>query len=499
MSRVLTDGLQGSASYGEGGRNAEHREEARTMRRPIARGRPIVTLVILVGVLGTTMATIGAPPAAAARRPTIVLIVTDDQRADTLWAMPRVRQLLGARGITFTHGYVTNPLCCPSRATLLTGTYSHTNGVYTNDQSNHGGYAAFRDGRTVATVLHGAGYRTALVGKYINGYEGMRRIPPGWDRWFATFGEGAYFDFKVNDQGRIRAFGSRPADYGTTVVTHQAVRFVRSEPRRRPLFLYVAYHAPHEPAIPAPGDVNAFSPAQIRHGVAYDEAVVADKPPFIRRLRPLAGSREAGVHRFAVRQLETLLAVDRGVERIVDALRDTGRLANSLIVFTSDNGYLWGEHRVVGKNLPYEESIGVPFVVRYDARVAAPRSDPRSVLNLDVAPTFAAAAGTRMPGTDGRSFLPLLSSATGPWREAFLVEHLRYAGKDIPTFCTAHTDRFVYTRYGTGFRELYDLRRDPGELENVVGAVAYRTARANMSKLLARLCRPVPPGFGVRL
>ena len=176
---------------------------------------------------------------------------------------------------------------------------------------------------------------------------------------------------------------------------------------------------------------------------------------------------------------------------IVQALRQTGRLRNSIILFTSDNGYLWGEHRWTGKIVPYEESIRVPYVVRYDRWTAVPREDPRQVLNVDIAPTFAQMAGADAPGVEGRSLTPLLDGSATSWRHAFLIEH---AGRKVPAYCGAHTRKYLYVKYSTGEEELYDLRSDPYQLENRAADPAYRAALEDMRTRLRALCQPPTPG-----
>lgn len=437
----------------------------------------------------------GAPAAEAERRPDIVLILTDDQRLDTLWAMPTVQSELVAKGIEFPNGYVSNPLCCPSRAAILTGRYSHGNGVYTNHPKQpYGGFPALRDRSTVATWLHGGGYRTGLFGKYLNGYSGTY-VPPGWDKWFVTYDNGAFYDYTASADGQLRTFGSDPADYGTDVLARRATDFIRSTDPARPMFLYFGPHAPHGPATPGPGDKKAFSDLPRWRPMSYDEANVSDKPAYIQKRDLLAETSARVVDRFRLSQYRSLLAVDRAVSEILDTLAETGRLSNALIVFTSDNGFLWGEHRWRSKVVPYEESIRVPFVVRADSMIASPRSDDHLVLNVDLAPTFAQLAGVGAPGAEGRSLLPLLSSPTAPWRTDFLLEHLERSGRGVPTYCGVHSQRFVYVNYVTGEEELYDLARDPHQLSNKARQDAYRDIRREMRHRLVELCDPLPPGF----
>ena len=432
---------------------------------------------------------------ASDRRPDIVLILTDDQRFDTLWAMPTVRSELVAKGVRFTNGYVSNPLCCPSRTSILTGQYSHTTRVYTNHPKQpFGGFPAFHDRSTVATWLHRAGYRTALMGKYLNGYADSY-VPPGWDRWFVTWDGGAYFDYSANDDGVVKTFGDDPEDYGTDVLADQATELIRSTKPEQPLFLYFAPHAAHGPATPAPRDRRAFSGLPPWRPESYDEADVSDKPAYIRARGGLSASARSSIEGFRRDQYRSLRAVDRAVSDILDALADTGRLSNALIVFTSDNGMMWGEHGWSSKVVPYEESIRVPFVMRADALIGSPRRDDHLVMNIDLAPTFADAAGARAPEMEGSSLLPLLSSRRVAWRTDFLMEHLQLGPGGVPTYCGVHGRRYVYVDYGTGEEELYDLNADPFQLTNVVGSRAYAEILRAQRQRLAQLCRPRPPRF----
>ena len=426
----------------------------------------------------------------------IVLILTDDQRFDTMWAMPTVESQIVAKGIDFTKAYVSNPLCCPSRSTILTGEYSHTTGVYTNiaDQP-YGGFPAFHDRSTVATWLHAAGYRTGLIGKYLNGYSGTY-VPPGWDRWFVTWEEGAYYNYEANANGRVLSYGSKPGDYGTQVLGNKAADFIRTTDPGQPLFLYFAPHAPHDPAIPAPADRHAFSNLPRWRPPSYSEADVSDKPAYVRAHAPVPPAKAEKIQRTRQREYRCLLSIDRQVRKIIDALASTGRLSNTMIVFMSDNGYLWGEHRWYAKQVPYEEAMRVPVVIRDDALIDAPRSDDHLVVNIDLAPTFAALAGVKAPNADGRSLLPLLTSTDLPWRHDFLMELLNLNDDPgAPTYCGVHTDRYVYVDYKTGEEELYDLARDPYELRNQARSAAYHPVLSKLRSRLKELCRPAPPGF----
>jgi N-acetylglucosamine-6-sulfatase len=455
-------------------------------------------LVAVVVALALGLTPLSQSALARERRPNIVFIVTDDQRWDTLWSMPAVQRELVHRGVTFENGFVSNPLCCPSRASILTGEYSHSTGVYTNkERSPYGGFGAFDDRSTIATWLDDAGYRTGMFGKYINGYPGGY-VPPGWDRWFATFDNKGYYDYlATNGDGVVTRYGSRPGDYGTTVIGEQAAQFIENTPPSDPVFAYVAPHAPHAPATPGPGDEKAFSKLEPWRPPSYDEADVSDKPRYIRDRSRLDGRDQAKLDDFRLDQYRSLLAVDRAVRDVMAALADTGRLSQTLVVFTSDNGILWGEHRWQKKAVPYEESIRVPFVVRYDPLVRRDRVDEHLVVNIDLAPTAADAAGVAAPGADGASLLPLLAKGKAAWRSSFLLEHLGDHDSGAPTFCGVRTTTLVYVYYATGEEELYDLRADPYELSNIVETQPGNGGPElqSMRRLLSDLCSPAPPGL----
>lgn len=427
--------------------------------------------------------------------PNVVLIVSDDQRWDTLWAMPILRSELADHGVTFSNTFVANPVCCPSRATILTGRYSHSTGVYTNHARNeHGGFRAFDDSVTIATALQAAGYRTGLFGKYLNGYK-TEYIPPGWDRWFSTFRHGGYYRYTASVDGRLVHYGGERADYGTHVLGHEVVSFIRDTDAARPVFVMYTPHAPHIPAIPARGDAHMFGGLEPSRPPSYDEADVSDKPAFV-RLRGRLGSDGVWLDRFRLRQARALVALDRTVGWIVNALADTGRLATTMIVFTSDNGMMWGEHRLSGKGYAFDESIHVPLVVRYDPLTSGARTDDRLVSNADLAPTIADLAGVGLPGAEGMSLVPLLEGTPDVrWREAVLIEHLgEVGGRMAPTFCAVREADFAYVRYVTGERELYDLRRDPFELVNRASTLGRRPVGRRLRAELRALCDPAPPG-----
>lgn len=438
------------------------------------------------------------PPSLPANTPSIVLILTDDQRYDTLWAMPNLREHVAAHGVTFTNAFVVNPLCCPSRASILTGKYSHGTDVYKNVPP-HGGYESFTqlEGSTVAAWLHEAGYETGLFGKYLNGYTGSN-IPPGWDRWSAfavpNNAGGAYYDYTLNTDGVLVSRGSDDLDYSTDVLASQAEAFIRAA--EGPLFLYFAPFAPHGATIPAPRHSDTFPNLEVSLPDSYNEQDVSDKPSWVRDLPTVGEDKQARIAATRRPYFQSLLAVDEALEGIVQALSDTGRLGNTLIVFASDNGKHWGEHRLSGKETPYEESIRIPAVVRYDPLTRRARTDDNLVLNIDLAPTFAELAGVPARGVDGQSLLPVLETPSAQWREDFLVEHLRAGARDeVPTYCQVRSADWSYIKYETGEEELYDMTQDPYQLQNVAGDEAQGQVLSRMRDRLATLCSPPPPGF----
>jgi arylsulfatase A-like enzyme len=459
-----------------------------------------VAVLAIAGLLLLLSATGRATPRPrtghdGAAQPNILLILTDDQRFDELDHMPAVQNELIGRGVRFDNGLISDPLCCPSRATILTGTYSHTNGIYTDYARAGGGFPYFRDETTIATVLQSAGYRTALIGKYLNDYNpgDASYIPPGWDRWFAVTRE-SYYQYSASDQGTFVDYAGRD-EYLTDVLGQQALSTIADTPTGQPLFLYWAPYAPHKHATPAHKYHRSLRDIPPLRPPSYLEADVSDKPQYIQDLASWTSEKQAKVDALHVRQYQSLLSVDDWTHEILLALAQSGRLENTLIVYLSDNGYLMGEHRVDGKTVPYEESIKVPFIVRWDAAGwGVPRTDTHIVSNVDLAQTFATAAGTTMPGNEGLNLLRLLNHPTTRWRSELLLEHTGpYLGR--PAYCGVRTMDWTYVQYATGEEELYDLVNDPWQLENRSSDPGYASVLDQLRADDHRLCDPVPPGF----
>ena len=477
------------------------RERAARRILPLTgRGAAFLALVVVASTIapGPAGHAVSAGSRTATTAPNIVLILTDDQRWDSMWAMPQTVSLLGDHGVTFDQSFVVNPVCCPSRTTILTGEWSGATGVWTNT-GHHGGFKHFNDGSTIAVWLHNAGYQTALMGKYLNGYTDPHAsyIPPGWDQWDAftsNGGQGNYFNYDLDENGTVTHYGSDASDYSTDVLAGDADQFIRGAEPSRPLFLYLATRAPHQKAVAAPRDKGKFADIPPLRPPNFNEADVSDKPQYIQDLPLLTPAQIAKYDTQYRNNNEALIAVDDLVAKVVTALQDTGRLSNTLIMFASDNGLAYGEHRWEGKWVPYEESIRVPTIIRYDPLTSTPSTDDtHMILNVDWAPTFAALAGVSAPGAQGASLLPILDGTVTSWRSEFLIEHLESV-EGIPSYCAVRTDRYIYVKYtDTGEQELYDLQNDPYELQNIVTDPDEASVLSGLQADEKRLCRPPPP------
>jgi N-acetylglucosamine-6-sulfatase len=443
--------------------------------------RAVLAVALLTAALAPLLETDGAT---AVARPSIVVVMTDDQRWDAVspTLTPKIHRHLFANGTVYPNAFVPDPLCCPSRSSTLTGNYSHTTGVYGNS-GEFGGFGAFtsrgNEANTIATDLQAAGYRTALVGKYLNGYAGASRryVPPGWDRWFVV-GTGVYYDYAASNQGRTVRFGSDPRDYVTRVLRRVAQRFVeRSVRKQRPFFLYLAPTAPHAPAIPDPRDVGRFS-ADPTTLPAYGQ-VDASKPRYMRDLS-WSPTNDETVRSLARRQLGSMFGVDRAVGSIWRAAP-----LGTIFLFLSDNGLLWGEHAWIGKHVPYDPSLRVPFAIAVKG-APAPATNGRVVLNVDIRPTLQRLAGVSV--TEPVEGIDVLGD---PPRGPFVLEHADPRSV-VPTYCGFRSRTQMYVRYSTGEEELYDEVADPGEVTNLaadgsgVDPSVLAAARARASSLCAR-------------
>ena len=480
---------------------------------------------LIGGAIGTALASRSSQPTPAAqsaetgepgRRPNIVLIVLDDLDSTVVTQLPEFQDLVVDRGATFTNFFVTTPLCAPSRASLLRGQYAHNHGMLTNTVPD-GGFRAFhvlgREESTIATWLHDAGYRTALIGKYLNGFPrdvSRRYVPPGWDEWFGvTSKRSLYYGFTLNENGTLVDYNDAPTDYETDVLAAKAVDFVnRSTAGTTPFFLYVAPLAPHSPATHAPRHAERFTNVQFMRPPSHNEADIADKPAWLRDTPLLTDEQIRQVDENQRKRLRSLLPVLEMIAGLIDELRRRDALENTYFLITSDNGWFAGEHRLgVGKQAVYEESIRVPLVV-WGPGVRAGEKIEGLALNIDLAPTIAELAGVTPPDfVDGRSLAPLLWRDPPPAsRQAALIELFAsadgsesqagadessepgMAAKDVPPYRALRTAEAVYVEYDSGDRELYDLRVDPYQLDNLANT-ADQTLLDRFSTRLAELAR----------
>ncbi len=436
-------------------------------------------------------------------RPNIVFVLTDDLSMDLLRYMPHV-QAMERQGMTFRNYFVSDSLCCPSRASIFTGNFPHDTHVFGNTGA-HGGFKVFYErgeqGHTFATALRQAGYRTALMGKYLNGYletkgtahDGTAAavpsdyFPPGWTRWDGAGYGYPEFNYVLNVDGELQFHGHQPSDYLTDVLARDGVNFIhQSAALGRPFFLELATFAPHAPYVPAPRDRHDFP------------GLKAPRPPSFNRLPTHAPSWLAGharllpwqialINRVYRRRAQTVQAVDQMIGRIESTLTAEGIANNTYLVFSSDNGLHTGQYRLMpGKLTAFDTDIHVPLVV------VGPGVPPHSATdamteNIDLAKTFAGIAGTSMAG-DGHSLVPLLLGAKEPdWRNAVLIEHRgpRQALNDPDyqqpasgnpwTYEAVRTRNFLYVEYVDGEREFYDLRTDPFELHNLAPFLSLPT------------------------
>jgi N-acetylglucosamine-6-sulfatase len=469
-------------------------------------------LAVSLGALGALAA---APQAAtAAGKPNVVVIQSDDQTASqfTPDVMPKTTKLLADHGTSFSDYIVTTALCCPSRASLITGQYAHNHGVLNNGRG--GGYGALVDkGNVLPVWLQQAGYNTIHVGKFMNAYAKAvadpAEVAPGWTDWQTLFsGDGSYYDYDLSNNGQLVHRGLANRDYVTRVVTRKAVGAVRQyAPDKAPFYLQVDHRAPHiarhnrpgrcgggsRNPEPDPADIDKFRGAPLPRSRAFNEANMGDKPAFLRAAPKLSQSDQRKVKRHWSCALASLVGVDRSVARIFNAVKKAGELRKTVFIYISDNGQFFGEHRLFnGKVLPYEEALHMPLVIRMPKRYrdGAKRADTSGepVANIDLAPTILDLAhGTPCPPTgacrvmDGRSLMPLMTGSGWPSQRGLLTEYRVSTPRSYATcdFAGIRTRNTIYVQHYSVVNitthrcdptlqvERYDLKDDPHELQNV--------------------------------
>jgi len=468
----------------------------------------------LFAALAMVLASVTASEAA----PNIVVIMTDDQEdTGSVAYMPKLRALIAEQGVTFINSLVDCSLCAPSRASFFTGQAAHNTGIKANNPLDGGGWEAFKtkEDNALPIWLKKAGYKTALVGKYINRYGqqstwgawlawggnlvnvqfkgasiGNPRdwVPPGWDLWYGLTGTRArYFDYQVNENGTILDFGNRPIDYSTDVLKQRAVRFILDRSGKPdPFFMLIATKAVHdegEQPIPAPQYANMFKDLGLPMGPSFNKKKNEKE---VSQAHPIDGMSLAQLTKSYRAELQSLQSVDDLVASVVDALKQTGKLDDTVIIYTSDNGFIYGEHRLIGKSAAYEESIKVPLLMRGPG---IPKNETRSELvnNLDVVATIAELAGASPQLVlDGRSLTGLFAGA--PWRSAILLQSpVSRVQKPSARFTGVRTATRKYVKYDNGFEQLFDLEADPHEIHNEVANPSYAGDLAMLRGLDDRL------------
>ena len=505
--------------------------------------RAAIALVLLLSVVVAARSATGPGSALLAEsasrqvRPNVVVIMADDMRADDLRWMPNTRRLIAAAGARFTNSFAPYPLCCPARASFLTGQYTHNHEVWSNKSPY--GFAALDDRETLPVWLRRAGYNTLFVGKYLNGYGGQsladgstsrQYVPPGWTGWRASAsGTYGYYDMTLNVNGRLQR---NQGTYSTQLLGDHSVRMIRdSAPSDRPFFLWASYVAPHDgspreaddpPSIELPDGTitNIRTPAVLpRYKGRFDaeitkapglptEADVSDKPSFIRRLPPIIRAERQAMREAARQRAEALAILDDEVARTIDALRQVGELRNTVVMFTSDNGYFQGEHRMrQGKVLAYEPSLRTPTLIRGPG---IPNGVTRSApfLTIDFAPTILDVANARLRSSiDGKSLLRVAKTGGSGWNRPVLTETgprrtvatANDAGTPLEVERVAapaerytvgvRTQRYLYVEHRSGEIELYNMRNDPGQLNNAAGQRRYAEQRQRLATILDDLRR----------
>jgi N-acetylglucosamine-6-sulfatase len=472
------------------------------------------------------------PPPGA---PNVLIVMTDDQRYDDMAALPITRRLIGRAGVTFAHSYASYPVCCPARATLFTGQYAHNHGVRCLYPECGGGYGKLDQSNYLPVWLEEAGYATAHIGKFLNGYgkeTGTRILPRGWTEWYGLVDHSTYrmWGYKLHEKGpgdergTTKAYGKRfrrvGRFYQTDILTGKAVDFIRRRgPDARPFFLSVAYLAPHhesgktqertgEIVRAHPKHRGHFAHMPLPKPLSFDEPDMRDKPSWVARYnRRITPDREAAIAERMRRRWDSLLSVDEGVERIIEELQDTGELNNTYVIFTSDHGFMQGEHRIAqGKMVPYDPSTHVPLLVRGPG-IPRGRVSRALVGDVDIAPTILDAASARASSPrDGRSFLqfarnpgqishrPLLHTTAG--KGAKRRTNTREGGARgvqtrVPAWRAVRTVNWLYVEYKDGSRELYDVNGDPLQLRSLVRDPNLNVERRTLRRVLQdlRVCR----------
>lgn len=445
----------------------------------------VKSLCRILGVVALLL-TAAEPTVAAgearAAKPNIIMVLADDLDSGHLDHFPNITQHLVRQGATFDRFFVTNSWCCPSRASILRSQYVHSHGVLTNTAPEGGFDRFFTQGlerSTLGVWMQQAGYRTGLMGKYLNHYPGTSAaptyVPPGWNDWAVPVRRLYHeYGYRLNENGNLVDYGWAEDDYLSDVLARKASDFITTS--TEPFFLYLAPIGPHNPANPAIRHMDEFILDEAPRTPSFNQADVSGEPAWLRETPPLTDDQIARIDERYRTRMRSMLGVDDLVGTVIDTLARTGKLNDTYVVFASDNGFHLGTHRLKqGKTTPFEEAIKVPFVVR------GPGVRPGSVVSdmastVDIAPTFAELGGGQAaPFAEGRSLVPLLrGQRPAPWRQNVLVEFARPASQasaaqtPVPPYQALRTATHTYVKYSTGEMQLYDLTNDPYQLHNLI-------------------------------
>ena len=466
-------------------------------RRNRLRATSVLFTLALLATLtacGSSSSKAAPPTGSVTGKPNIVFVLTDDLATNLVQYMPHVLSL-EKTGTSFSNYNVTDSLCCPSRSSIFSGKVPHDTGVFTNSGPD-GGFTTFHskgeEQDTFATALQKAGYHTAMMGKYLNGYQPDANlggpspyVPPGWNEWDVAGNGYPEFNYDLNQDHKVVHYGNQPSDYLTDVLGGKASSFISSSAKaRQPFMLEVATFAPHAPYTPAPQDANSFPGLKAPQTGAYD-TLPSNAPAWLASRTPLTPKEQSMIDTAFRKRVQAVQAVDRMIAQLQSTLARAGVAGNTDVVFSSDNGYHMGEYRLTpGKMTAFDTDVRVPLVISGPG-VKAGRSVSVPTQNIDLCPTFENIGGTVVPsGVDGHSLTALLAGDSIPgWRTAGLVEHHgpdnnptdpdhpRKHGGNPPSYEALRTATYTYVEYADGSKEYYDRVTDPNELHNTVGSL----------------------------
>lgn len=474
--------------------------------------RGLLTILVLVNAFA------GNAQHQSPQKPNIIFILTDDYASNLVDFMPNLKAMQ-REGVTFSDYYVSNSLCCPSRSSIFTGLLPHNSGVLTNTQPN-GGYEEFiqqgDDKKSFCIALQNTGYKTAMMGKFLNGYLPRKHLPlPGWSDWFVSGAGYRNFNYDINRNGEVLHYGTAPEDYLTDVVSVHADSLIRSW-KDQPFFIEIATFTPHGPFIPAPRHKDLFNNKKAPRTPRFNKQADSTAPGWMRALQPLGLKKINRIDEIFRKRLRCIQSIDEMLGNLQKTLNETGAAANTYIFFSSDNGYHLGDYSMVqGKQTPFDIDIRVPLIA-IGPKVAKGKLQEAIVSNIDLAPTFAALAGVQLSGNaDGRNIEYLLLEKNTEkinWRNFAIIEHNRVTydvndpdrqepedGK-LPSYTALRFRDLLYVEYETGEICCYDAKKDPYELQNIAaGLPAAIRSKLHSLVLAAKKCGGKDGCWGVQM